>query len=267
MLEIVGQVGTQLGRVVERDRARRHMTHHALHDALTGLPNRVLLLERLGSALARGRRNAGEVALLFIDLDRFKSVNDADGHEAGDAVLVETAMRLDSALRPGDTVARLGGDEFVVLCEDVDTRGALDMAERLHLRLREPYRGPRGQQHLVSASIGLALSTEHSHADGLLADADAAMYRAKGLGGGRHELFNEDMRDLLLEPRPRRARAHPGAGQRRAAPALPASGRAGGRGGDRRRGADPVGGPRPRFASSGRVHPDRRGDGPDPANR
>ena len=199
MLDLVGQVGTQLGRVVERDRARQDVAHHAMHDALTGLPNRVLLLDRLRSALARGQRSACQVAVLFIDLDRFKSINDADGHKAGDAVLMETAQRLDGVLRPGDTIARLGGDEFVVLCEDIDDeRMAMEIAERFQLQLLRPYTGPHGQEHLVSASIGIALSGDAVGPEALLADADAAMYRAKKRGGGRHELFNEEMRDLLL---------------------------------------------------------------------
>ncbi len=201
VLALVGQIGTQLGRVAERMRARDQIAHQALHDPLTGLPNRALLLDRLRSALARSARSPSLTGVLFIDFDRFKVVNDSLGHAQGDRLLVEAGGRLDQALRPGDTVARLGGDEFVVLCEELEQESeALRLAERLHLALLAPFALDGEDQHLMTASIGVALArVGEVDAEAVLQNADAAMYRAKGLGGGRHELFDETMRDRVFE--------------------------------------------------------------------
>jgi diguanylate cyclase (GGDEF)-like protein len=189
-----------MGRVVsDGDTTIEELVHRATHDHLTGLPNRGLLLDRLELALARARREGTPVALLFIDLDRFKDVNDTHGHDAGDAVLVEVADRMSGVLRPSDTVARLGGDEFVVLCEDL--AGDLDaatIAERLLSAIETTTVSVADTEVTVSASIGIAVSNGGSHApDGpaLLQRSDVAMYRAKKAGRSRIEIFDEVMRD------------------------------------------------------------------------
>jgi diguanylate cyclase (GGDEF)-like protein/PAS domain S-box-containing protein len=175
-----------LASALERRRTEERMRHEALHDPLTGLANRTLLRDRLEHAIARSEREHGAIAVLFIDLDNFKGVNDTHGHIAGDAVLVESAKRLLAAVRPGDTVARIGGDEFVALCEDVDADSALAVAHRLREALRPPFTA-EGVEHHLSASIGVAFG-DHE-ADRLLGNADAASYRAKAAGRGRVELF------------------------------------------------------------------------------
>jgi diguanylate cyclase (GGDEF)-like protein len=188
---------------LERKRAQaaeRALLHQAFHDTLTGLPNRVLFLDRLGQALARRERRPMEVAVLFLDVDRFKWVNDSLGHAAGDQLLVAVAGRLHSVLRPGDTVARFGGDEFVLLCEELgDEREAFAVAQRLNRALADPFH-LKGREVGLTASIGIALASTSTHdtPDALLRDADAAMYRAKERGRDRIELFDEDMRSRAL---------------------------------------------------------------------
>jgi diguanylate cyclase (GGDEF)-like protein len=201
LLAVTGHIGEQLGRVFERAHAQEELTHHALHDTLTGLPNRMLLTDRLELALARARRAQSLTGVLFLDLDRFKDVNDRSGHQAGDELLVEAARRLDGGIRGGDTIARLGGDEFVVLCEDLSHEGeALDLAERLQRLMLRPFGLASGEDHMVTSSVGIAVcGSGQTDAESLLRDADAAMYRAKALGGARHELFNEAMRDRVVE--------------------------------------------------------------------
>jgi diguanylate cyclase (GGDEF)-like protein len=169
--------------------------HLAEHDALTGLPNRTLLLERLRHALSRSLRSDKTIALLFLDLDRFKAINDTWGHEAGDHVLRTIAARIDESLRPFDTVARLGGDEFVVLCEDVEgEQAALEIARRLRASLIRPI-DVLGDYVAVSASVGVALPDGISEdAEELLHAADTAMYRAKRRGRGASELASPALR-------------------------------------------------------------------------
>ena len=162
------------------------MRHEAVHDPLTGLANRTLLHDRLEHALARAERERDATAVLFVDLDNFKQVNDAHGHAAGDAALVELGRRLQTAVRPGDTIARLGGDEFVALCEHVDEESALAVGRRLLEAIGRPFT-IGGIEHKLSASIGVALG--NSDPDVLLANADAATYGAKAAGRGRIELF------------------------------------------------------------------------------
>jgi diguanylate cyclase (GGDEF)-like protein/PAS domain S-box-containing protein len=176
--EVAGTLATALARVRDDERMR----HEALHDPLTGLANRTLLLDRLELALARAERAGDRPTVLFIDLDNFKEVNDEHGHAAGDAVLVTLGDRLRAAVRPADTVTRLGGDEFVVLCEQIGAAEALSLAERLEVAIREPV-SVGDAEHSVSASIGIAVA--HSDADTAIAEADAAVYRAKAAGGGR----------------------------------------------------------------------------------
>jgi diguanylate cyclase (GGDEF)-like protein len=162
------------------------MRHDAVHDPLTGLANRTLLRDRLEQALARSRRRGGASGLLFVDLDNFKRVNDEYGHATGDTVLIELGRRLQRGVRPTDTVARLGGDEFVVVCEELDEQTAVALGRRLREALVQPLLIGR-VEHRLSASIGIALG--QADPDGLLGNADAAVYRAKAHGRGRIELF------------------------------------------------------------------------------
>jgi diguanylate cyclase (GGDEF)-like protein/PAS domain S-box-containing protein len=178
-------VASTLATALARLRSEERTRYEALHDPLTGLANRTLLRDRLHHALAR--RERGATAALFVDLDNFKQVNDAHGHATGDAVLVEIARRLHTAVRPGDTIARLGGDEFVAVCEEIDEEAALAVGQRLHDAIQLPV-SAGGAEHHLTASIGIALGD--SDPDVLLADADAATYRAKAAGRGRIELFS-----------------------------------------------------------------------------
>jgi diguanylate cyclase (GGDEF)-like protein/PAS domain S-box-containing protein len=178
--------------ISERKRAESQLKHDALHDGLTGLPNRVLFLNRLEHAMRRSarRRSVELTAVLFLDLDRFKLVNDSLGHITGDRLLVEVAARLDSALRPGDTVARLGGDEFTVLLEDLTDRAEAErVAERMLDTLTAPFRLDDRELYL-SASIGIAVAPPDADPGEVIRDADAAMYRAKAEGKGRHAMFD-----------------------------------------------------------------------------
>jgi diguanylate cyclase (GGDEF)-like protein len=196
---------------IERKRSEVELTHQALHDPLTGLPNRALFLDRLSVAMDRCRRANTSVAVLFIDVDRFKQVNDSLGHAAGDQVLVALAERLHEMLRPMDTVARFGGDEFTLLFEDLESeREAVLIAERISRSANMPVSLGEGQASLT-VSIGIAIVREPvSSPDRVIRDADAAMYRAKELGGARLELFDEGSRQrasdrLELEGALRRA--------------------------------------------------------------
>jgi diguanylate cyclase (GGDEF)-like protein/PAS domain S-box-containing protein len=185
-LSFVRAVAHTLATALARLRDEERVRHEAVHDPLTGLANRTLLRDRLEHALARSQREAGATAVLFVDLDNFKQINDAHGHAAGDLALAALARRLRMAVRPGDTVARLGGDEFVIVCEEVDAGSALAVGRRVQEAIRLPVAvGPA--RHQLSASIGIALG--HSNPDTLLANADAAAYRAKAAGRGRVELF------------------------------------------------------------------------------
>jgi len=198
---VVGDDGEQLSLVqvqdlTERRRAEQRLRHLALHDALTDLPARALLLEHLHRALETRSRERPLVAALFVDLDRFKLVNDGLGHAVGDLVLRETARRLRLVTRPEDTVARLSGDEFVVVCPALtDEDEAVVIADRLSEALRLPVQAGTDEV-LVSASIGVAFATGSATTpEDLLRDADAAMYRAKQLGRRRYEVFDSALRE------------------------------------------------------------------------
>ena len=198
LLQTLAVAGGQIGQFLVRKRTEAELAHSALHDPLTGVANRGLLLDRLGRALAR-RTRTGAVALLFIDLDGFKLINDGHGHRAGDVVLRAVAARLDGALRPTDTVARIGGDEFVILLDDmVDGAQAMAIAERVQLELLAPI-SIDADELLVTASIGIAVASHRPAPEALIRDADAAMYRAKEQGGGRYEVFDEGMRGQATE--------------------------------------------------------------------
>jgi len=165
--------------------------YQAQHDALTRLPNRTLFGERVARAAARG-----QPAVLFVDLDDFKRVNDSLGHAVGDALLVTVAERLRACLRPDDTPARLGGDEFAVLLETADADGAALVAERILARMAEPF-DLDGTTVLVRASIGIALSSTGRRDADLLRDADVAMYVAKAAGKGRASFFEPSMHERV----------------------------------------------------------------------
>jgi diguanylate cyclase (GGDEF)-like protein/PAS domain S-box-containing protein len=181
-------------------RTEAELAHQALHDPLTGLANRALLQDQLRRALGGRDASVGSVAVLFLDLDRFKLINDSLGHTAGDQLLVATAERLRSVLRPTDLVARLGGDEFVVLIDRLqDPHEAVLLAERIRDVLKEPV-VVEDNEVFTTVSIGIAVTTApDDDADGMLRDADAAMYLAKARGRDRYEIFDEELRSQALE--------------------------------------------------------------------
>ena len=184
----------------ERKAFERRLAHQATHDPLTGLPNRALLIERLDQALDRARRHQRRVAVLFLDLDHFKVVNDSLGHSLGDRLLIAISERLALALRPGDTVARFGGDEFVVLCEDVlDQADAVAVAERVDRAISGRF-VVDDTEVFVGVSIGIACPLDVDvDPETLIRDADAAMYRAKDRGRARWELFDHAMRASAVD--------------------------------------------------------------------
>jgi diguanylate cyclase (GGDEF)-like protein len=186
LIRMARQFETERGRLEdELADERSKLAHQAMHDCLTGLPNRILLYDRITRALGAARRYGTRTALLFVDLDGFKAVNDARGHEAGDRLLVEVAARLRCAVRPSDTVARLGGDEFVVLCERLDDADqAFTVADRLLEVLREPLAAGAGTVS-ISASVGIAFPEPGEQPDALVGRADGAMYVAKRRGDAR----------------------------------------------------------------------------------
>lgn len=187
--------------VEERKKAEQKLFYEANHDALTGLANRQMFLQQLKQQFALSKRQPQQgLALLFIDLDRFKQINDSLGHHVGDAFLVEVSKRLLSTVRDHDMVARLGGDEFVVLLTSLpDSEDAEDIAERIIEKIRQPFY-LQGQQVHSGASIGIAhFDAEHSKPEAMLRDADAAMYQAKSMGRNRFVIFNDTMREQLLQ--------------------------------------------------------------------
>jgi diguanylate cyclase (GGDEF)-like protein/PAS domain S-box-containing protein len=181
-----------------RARAEARLRHQALHDPLTGLPNRALLQDRLQHALARAARGGEDVGALFIDLDHFKVINDSLGHDAGDELLAQVAARLDTELRDSDTLGRLGGDEFIVIAESGGEPAQLvRLAQRLGAAMRHPF-ALRGDELTITASIGIACGDGDADSSALVRDADAAMYRAKHLGRARYELFDAALRERVL---------------------------------------------------------------------
>lgn len=201
--------------ITERKRTEERITHDALHDALTGLPNRVYLMEHLRRVIARARRHEDYCfAVLFLDLDRFKIINDSLGHLIGDKLLVAVARKLEHTLRPEDVVARLGGDEFTILLDGIN--GLVDaelVAERIHREFKQPFHLD-GHEVFTTACFGIAISTQtYNSPEEVLRDADTAMYRAKTHGSGRHEVFDSSMhvhvKELLrMETDLRRAVKH-----------------------------------------------------------
>jgi len=217
LMKLADQIGTQLGRVIERKQAEDKLVYEALHDPLTGLANRALYIDRLEKALRRTRRNPDNLfSTLFLDLDGFKLVNDSLGHAAGDDVLVECSRRLHAVLNDGEIraiqdgepwprwiLARLGGDEFTVLLEGLSSSDqALDIARMLHRSLEPPHVFG-SQQVFIASSIGIAHGgRDYLEVGDLMRDADLAMYEAKQHGRGRTEVFNQRLHrqvDLRLQ--------------------------------------------------------------------
>jgi diguanylate cyclase (GGDEF)-like protein/PAS domain S-box-containing protein len=191
----------QIQDITDKKSAQEKLEHEATHDALTGLPNRPFFMNRLGEALEKSRQSDGyKVTVLFIDLDRFKVVNDSLGHLVGDDLLREISARLRDCLRPSDLVARLGGDEFTILVEGrYDTREVTRIAERVQQKFGIPF-NLRGHEVYSSASIGiLNASDKHSSPEDVMRDADTAMYQAKRAGKARHEIFDEEMHNAAKE--------------------------------------------------------------------
>jgi diguanylate cyclase (GGDEF)-like protein/PAS domain S-box-containing protein len=181
--------------VTERKQAEERLVYTALHDPLTNLPNRVLFMDRLSHAMERAKRHTNHrFAVLYLDLDRFKVINDSLGHNIGDLLLTESAHRLSACLRSEDTVARLGGDEFVILLEDIqEPEDVTYIADRIQYDLALPCE-LGGHKVFISVSLGIVLSeTHYEMPEDMLRDADIAMYRAKGQGRGRYEMFDREM--------------------------------------------------------------------------
>ena len=184
--------------ITERQRLEQELTRLAFHDALTGLPNREVFRDRLAVALAQRRRQGSHLAVLYVDLDDFKSVNDSLGHEIGDRLLVEVAARLRECLRPGDTVARLGGDEFAIIIPDLAECDVHLLAHRVADSVRQRF-VLQGRELFIAASVGVATASDNESADMLISNADLAMYRAKRSGLGRHHVYRPEMRGAMID--------------------------------------------------------------------
>jgi diguanylate cyclase (GGDEF)-like protein/PAS domain S-box-containing protein len=204
----IGGLVVNLRDIDDQKRAQTQLMHTALHDTLTGLPNRLMFTERLQTALERvAGTGDGAVAVLFIDIDDFKVINDSVGHQIGDLLIMQVAQRLGNSLRRGDTigrlhsstgiVARMGGDEFTVMLDDVhDAEDTVRVCERIHTAMMEPFLLSGGQFY-ASVSIGVALSTPDCAPDELMRNADVAMYRAKWQGKARYAIFDEEMHERV----------------------------------------------------------------------
>jgi diguanylate cyclase (GGDEF)-like protein/PAS domain S-box-containing protein len=181
--------------ITESRAAEEQLRHLALHDSLTGLPNRSLIFDRLSQSLARSRRDGAQIAVIVVDVDHFKLVNDSYGHPAGDQLLASVAAALRGSMRESDTAGRMGGDEFIVICEGVNgPADAAVIAERLRVAVRVPIQ--IGEVTVIpSASLGCTVSNDESTIDQLVVEADTALYRAKSAGRGRFELYDDKMRD------------------------------------------------------------------------
>jgi len=201
LLEATDQIGAQLGRAIERKLLQEKLTHNAFHDPLTDLPNRALFLDHLAMSLSRAKRDPNYLyAVLFVDLDRFKVINDSLGHQAGDELLQEVARRLRSCVRATDTVARLGGDEFGLLLDDFPQLSHVPRAiERIRAEMLQPVVLEMGEV-FTNASIGVSLSSaNYEDTNSPLRDADTAMYRAKSQGPGNYAVFDPSMHESAVK--------------------------------------------------------------------
>jgi diguanylate cyclase (GGDEF)-like protein len=183
--------------ITERKDIEEHMQHMAQYDALTHLPNRALFDDRLQQALAAAKRNHKHLALMFIDLDKFKPVNDTYGHGVGDLLLKEVALRIQDCLRDSDTAARIGGDEFVILLQAIETeQDAIKVGEKILHALNQPFK-LAGHTLQISASIGVAVYPEHGNEEKLLVkSADIAMYHAKKNGRNNVQIFQSELQEI-----------------------------------------------------------------------
>jgi diguanylate cyclase (GGDEF)-like protein/PAS domain S-box-containing protein len=193
-LELLGMAAKLAAVAIEHRDLTDKLSHQAQHDALTGLPNRLLFMDRLGQALAQAQRNGRQVAVLYMDLDRFKHINDTLGHSSGDALLCQVGRRLDECIRKSDTLARLGGDEFTVVLTDlIDPKDALTVARKLLETMRDPFQ-VEGRELYTSISLGISLyPTDGIDAETLMVNADIAMYRAKDVGRDNFQWFAAGM--------------------------------------------------------------------------
>jgi diguanylate cyclase (GGDEF)-like protein/PAS domain S-box-containing protein len=184
--------------VTERKLYEEKLRHNAIHDHLTELPNRSLFFDRLNMALAQAQRDAHRLAILMLDLDEFKKVNDTHGHNAGDRLLQSVSCRMIHMFRKGDTIARLGGDEFVLLLPEIPVlEVAKNIAERVVLSFQKPFEFDN-LKISITASIGLAIYPEDgSDSDTLIKSADIAMYRAKADGRNRYHVYGREQREYL----------------------------------------------------------------------
>ena len=184
--------------ITARKAAEEHVRHLAHYDALTDLPNRALITDRLQQALAKARRDRAVMAVMFLDLDRFKPVNDNLGHDVGDLLLKQVARRLQACMRESDTVARIGGDEFVVLLPEIEQeQDAIVVAEKIRQTLQQPF-DIAGHHLSISSSIGVAVYPEHGHDEKLLLiNADIAMYHAKKDGKNNYKFYMPEMQSAL----------------------------------------------------------------------
>jgi diguanylate cyclase (GGDEF)-like protein len=200
LLAIMDGIASQVGQFLARKEAESHMRFFANHDALTGLPNRTMFNQRLTQAVAQAGRHGKRVAVLFVDLDRFKVVNDTLGHEAGDSLLCDLATRLRESLRAGDTLGRQGGDEFVILLEDVaDPKYVADVSQKILDTVSRPL-SLKGQEYAVTASIGVSIYPDDGRdAQELLKNADIAMYRAKELGRNGFRFYSAALNAHSIE--------------------------------------------------------------------
>ncbi len=192
--KMLATIEQQTDEINQFPRRLDQLARQAFRDSLTSLPNRSLFMDRLAHALTRTERRGEQLAVLFLDLDRFKVVNDSLGHGVGDQLLIGVSQRLASCLRPEDTIARLGGDEFAILIEDVkDDKAPASVADRLTGELQQPF-AVEGREVVITVSIGIAMSTaKRMTPEDILRDADLAMYHAKGRGKARYEIFDKSM--------------------------------------------------------------------------
>ena len=184
----------------EVEKQKNILHHQAHHDALTGLPNKVLFIDRLKQAIKKAKRSCNKIAVLFIDLDNFKKINDSMGHDTGDEVLVQVTKRLQNCIRTSDTLARLGGDEFIIILDEIkDEDLAIHLAQKLVQAMTEPLH-VQGEDIYLTNSVGISIFPEDgSNANSLLKNADAAMYKAKDDGKNRYQFYKEEMTEKAFE--------------------------------------------------------------------